>query len=128
MVRLRELARALGAMVAEQEGSQGRMARRRGILTTRRPNAVGQWRRRHSAMAKHLTVAAVEGHLAVGRTSVYKMLAGGVFAETPSRLLNDNPRWLQLMADEWVEAHGWEGQRPRPWRVPATEEAEWWRN
>lgn len=68
--RLRAIAQTPGAKVAEQRGSRGRVARLRGIVRTRRPNAGGQCRRRPSAMAKHLTVPAAVGQHAVSGSSV----------------------------------------------------------
>lgn len=56
-------------------------------------------------MAQLLTVRGVAAQLAVSRSSVYKMLDGGVFPQAPVRLPNNSPRWPQEVVDEWVEAH-----------------------
>lgn len=56
-------------------------------------------------MAKLLTVKDVAGQLAVSRSTVYKMLDGGVFPPAPIRLPNGSPRWPQEAVDEWVEVH-----------------------
>ena len=56
-------------------------------------------------MAQRLTVRAVAAQLGISRSSVYRMLDGGVFPEAPIRLLNGSPRWPQEVVDQWVEAH-----------------------
>ena len=56
-------------------------------------------------MAQLLTVRGGAAQLAVSRSSVYKMLDGGVFPQAPVRLPNGSPRWPQEVVDEWVEAH-----------------------
>ena len=56
-------------------------------------------------MAKLLTVKDVADQLAVSRSTVYKMLDGGVFPPAPIRLPNGGPRWPQEAVDEWVEVH-----------------------
>ena len=56
-------------------------------------------------MAQLLTVRGVAAQLAISRSSVYKMLDGGVFPQAPVRLPNGSPRWPQDVVDEWVEAH-----------------------
>ena len=56
-------------------------------------------------MAQLLTVREVAAQLAVSRSSVYKMLEGGVFPQAPVRLPNGSPRWPQEVVDDWVEAH-----------------------
>ena len=55
-------------------------------------------------MTQLLTVRAVAAQLGVSRSSVYRMLDGGVFPQAPIRLLNGSPRWPQEVVDEWVEA------------------------
>ncbi len=56
-------------------------------------------------MTQLLTVRAVAAQLGVSRSSVYRMLDGGVFPQAPIRLLNGSPRWPQEVVDQWVEAH-----------------------
>ena len=56
-------------------------------------------------MAQLLTVRAVAAQLAVSRSSVYRMLDGGVFPQAPIRLLNGSPRWPQEVVDQWIEAN-----------------------
>ncbi|MCY4599348.1 MAG: AlpA family phage regulatory protein [Acidobacteria bacterium] len=76
-------------------------------------------------MAQLLTVRAVAAQLAVSRSSVYKMLEGGVFPQAPIRLPNGSPRWPQVVVDEWVEAHRCDnGERAGHCRVLAGGESE----
>ena len=78
-------------------------------------------------MAQLLTVRAVAAQLAVSRSSVYKMLEGGVFPQAPVRLPNGSPRWTQEVVDEWVEAHRCDsGERSAGCRVLAAGEAGEW--
>ena len=80
-------------------------------------------------MAQLLTVRAVAVQLAVSRSSVYKMLEGGVFPQAPVRLPNGSPRWPQEVVDEWVEAHRCDnGERRGHGRVLAAGEAGRWRS
>ena len=73
-------------------------------------------------MAQLLTVRGVAAQLAVSRSSVYKMLDGGVFPQAPVRLPNNSPRWPQEVVDEWVEAHRRDnGERSGDCRVQAGE-------
>ena len=78
-------------------------------------------------MAQLLTVRAVAAQLAVSRSSVYKMLEGGVFPRAPVRLPNGSPRWPQEVVDDWVEAHRCDGERRGHCRVLAAGEAGRWR-
>lgn len=78
-------------------------------------------------MAQLLTVRAVAAQLAVSRSSVYKMLEGGVFPAAPIRLPNGSPRWPQEVVDDWVQAHRCDGDRPGHCRVVAAGETERWR-
>ena len=77
-------------------------------------------------MAQLLTVRAVAAQLAVSRSSVYKMLDGGVFPQAPIRLPNGSPRWPQEVVDEWVEAHRCDGGHPGHCRVLAAGETGRW--
>ena len=70
-------------------------------------------------MAQLLTVRAVAAQLAVSRSSVYKMLEGGVFPQAPIRLPNGSPRWPQEVVDDWVEAHRCDGERRGHWKWQA---------
>ena len=79
-------------------------------------------------MAQLLTVRAVAAQLAVSRSSVYKMLEGGVFPEAPVRLPNGSPRWPQEVVDDWVEAHRCDGERRGHCSVLAAEETGRWRS
>ena len=63
-------------------------------------------------MAQLLTVRAVAAQLGVSRSSIYKMLAGGVFPQAPIRLPNGGPRWPQDVVDEWVEGYRRDGGQP----------------
>lgn len=79
-------------------------------------------------MAQLLTVRAVAAQLAVSRSSVYKMLEGGVFPQAPVRLPNGSPRWPQEVVDRWVEAHRCDnGDRSADCRVLAAGEPGRWR-
>ena len=79
-------------------------------------------------MAQLLTVRAVAAQLAVSRSSVYKMLEGGVFPQAPVRLPNGSPRWPQEVVDDWVEAHRCDGGHPGHCRVLAAGETGRWRS
>ena len=79
-------------------------------------------------MAQLLTVRAVAAQLAVSRSSVYKMLEGGVFPQAPVRLPNGSPRWPQEVVDDWVEAHRCDGERRGHCRVLAEGETGRWRS
>ena len=75
-------------------------------------------------MTQLLTVRGVAAQLAVSRSSVYKMLEGGVFPQAPVRLPNGSPRWTQEVVDQWVEAHRCDsGERSAGCRVLAAGEA-----
>lgn len=78
-------------------------------------------------MTQLLTVRAVAAQLAVSRSSVYKMLDGGVFPPAPVRLPNGSPRWPQEVVDDWVEAHRCDGEPAGECRVLAAGETERWR-
>ena len=77
-------------------------------------------------MAQLLTVRVVAAQLAVSRSSIYKMLKGGVFPQAPIRLPNGSPRGPQEVVDDWVDAHRCDGERPRRCQVLVAEEAERW--
>ena len=77
-------------------------------------------------MAQLLTVRAVAAQLAVSRSSVYKMLEGGLFPPAPVRLPNGSPRWPQELVDDWVEAHRCDGEGSGHCRVLGAGETERW--
>ena len=103
--------------LSHQENRQGRARRLRHVVRIARRSRAGAGRlrpnldtslhqvRRDSAMAQLLTVRAEAAQLAVSRSSVYKLLEGGVFPQAPVRLPNGSPRWPQEVVDDWVKAH-----------------------
>ncbi len=78
-------------------------------------------------MVRFFTVRAVAAQFAVSRSSVYKMLKGGVFPRAPIQLPNGSPRWSQDVVDDWVEAHRFDGEPLGLCRAAVAGETERWR-